>query len=365
MTLQADVVEQGIRLRVPDTGAGIAPEERAQLFQDFSRLDRTARLSRGFGLGLAITRHLVELMRGHIELESEIGAGSCFTVVLPLESAAEEPGAEDTGNWARRRLVTPDGRPPRILVAEDVATNQFIVRAYLERMGATVLLAADGHEAVEAVRREQLDLVVMDVDMPRMGGFEATSAIRALPPPAGSIPVVVATAHADRDTRLRSAQIRIQGYIEKPIEPVFLAECVQRALEGGADATRASVPHGADLDSVDRAALEDMLHGVGAQGRTQLLGMALRDLIQAIDVVRSTDDPAALARAVHRLQSLGPNFGAARVGDLASRLHQRVRQPDADVDQLMRERGELVTEGSRAIAAIERFREQLSFPSAS
>ena len=200
-----------IRVEVRDTGIGIAPDKLPQLFQRFTQIDAsTTRQYGGAGLGLAISRELIELMGGAIGAESDPGAGSTFWFSLPLPLAAEE--------------APPPAPPPnaalaaglQILLAEDNAVNQRVARLMLERLGCRVDVAANGREAVEMVSQRNYDLILMDCQMPEMDGYEATVAIRSHER-GRRIPIVALTANAlDRD-RERCAAAGMNDFLSKPI----------------------------------------------------------------------------------------------------------------------------------------------------
>ena len=161
----------GLRLQVSDTGVGISEQTLPLLFQKFSQADGSnTRRYGGAGLGLAICRELVRMMNGKIEVTSVVDQGSTFTVTLPLpviDPAAPAPAAQ-----ARGRLL-------RVLAAEDIPTNQLVLRTILEAFGVELVMVANGLLALDAWRAEPFDLILMDIQMPVMDGVAATAAIRA------------------------------------------------------------------------------------------------------------------------------------------------------------------------------------------
>jgi signal transduction histidine kinase/ligand-binding sensor domain-containing protein/ActR/RegA family two-component response regulator len=217
-----------LRFSVHDTGIGIAHGKEASIFEAFVQADgSTTRRYGGTGLGLAICAQLVGLMQGKIWVESELGRGSvfCFTARFGVaEPGAAQADAPETPGIAEST------RSLRILLAEDNAVNQRVAQRMLQKMGHEVLVAGNGREAFEASQRERFDLVLMDVQMPEMDGFEATCAIRLFEsqlrqaqegrPP---VPVVAMTAHAmsgDRDLCLAAG---MDDYIAKPVDAGKLA----------------------------------------------------------------------------------------------------------------------------------------------
>lgn len=221
-----------IRIRVQDTGIGMSPEQLAQLFQRFSQADAsTTRRFGGSGLGLVISKHLVELMGGSIQVRSEEGKGSAFWFDLPLQEAvAPEPQRLRRTPVPASGAVIASPRRARILVAEDNAVNQLVVRAMLERLGMTVTVVVDGAEAVSAVQSQPWDLVLMDCQMPVMDGYEATRTIRALVGDVARVPIIALTANTLSDDRARCADAGMDDYLAKPVTGAALADLLVRQL---------------------------------------------------------------------------------------------------------------------------------------
>ncbi len=215
-----------LRLEVSDTGIGIDASAMPTLFDRFTQADSTTmRRYGGSGLGLAITREIVQLMGGTIAITSAPGAGSRFVVTIPSRFVDRGELAPVQSGAAR---AEPPGQPLRILVAEDNDVNQILIDAVLARMGHRVHLVADGQQAVEAVRRGDYDLVLMDLQMPGMDGMEATQAIRALDGPRASLPIVAMTANAFDEDRQACLAAGMDDYVAKPIDVDQLARAIAR-----------------------------------------------------------------------------------------------------------------------------------------
>jgi len=215
-----------LKLEVSDTGIGIPESAMPTLFDRFTQADSTAmRRYGGSGLGLAITREIVQMMGGTITTTSTPGLGSRFTVTIPSHRV-------DRGE------AVPDAAPPgqaeparpalRLLVAEDNDVNQVLIDALLARMGHRVHMVANGRLAVEAVRRGDYDLVLMDLQMPEMDGMEATQAIRALGDRFASLPIIAMTANAFDEDRQACLAAGMDDYVAKPIDVAQLAEAIAR-----------------------------------------------------------------------------------------------------------------------------------------
>ena len=216
--------EATLRFAVSDQGVGVSPETRRRLFTRFTQADATtSRTHGGAGLGLAISRHLVESMGGRIDVDSIPGEGSTFWFVVSLPLAAAEPETV-----APAEPASPP-RVKRILLAEDVALNQEIAAAFLASAGHHVEVACDGAEAVDAVRSRPFDLVLMDIQMPVMDGLEAIGAIRRLPGPNGDVTVIAMTANVFADELARFAAAGFDGHIGKPFGRDELIRSVAQA----------------------------------------------------------------------------------------------------------------------------------------
>jgi len=221
---QAPGGRQEIVFTVSDTGIGIPPDKRDLLFREFSQVDDShSRRHGGTGLGLAISKEIVERMGGSIGCESQEGAGSVFSFAVPL--AAVEPG------WEEVRVPEPaagadtvaappgNGPKPRLLFAEDDPTIREVLRMMLERSNFEIDIAENGKKAVEIWEQGDYDLILMDVQMPHMNGFEATAAIREKERVrGGQIPIIAMTAHALKEDEQRCLDAGMNAYVSKPID---------------------------------------------------------------------------------------------------------------------------------------------------
>jgi len=221
--------------RITDTGCGVPEHAQAKLFNAFTQADgATSRRYGGTGLGLTICKSLVELMGGTIGFESREGDGSTFHFEVPLRHAAAQAAPQvdrpaNESDVSSAPVLQGDG--PRILVAEDNPINQEVIRGFLKLRGWRCQIAPDGAAAVDAVRREAFDLILMDVQMPGVDGFEATRQIRALDAPTCETPILALTANAMRGDDRRCLAAGMDGYASKPINKAdFFAE-IDRLLE--------------------------------------------------------------------------------------------------------------------------------------
>ncbi|HZZ80995.1 MAG TPA: response regulator [Gemmataceae bacterium] len=227
--------EASLRFAIRDTGIGISQADQERIFAPFTQVDAsTTRRHGGTGLGLAIVKELVAAMGGQISLSSTPQSGSEFAVVVPLAYAITRSAqkAVPTGMGATQAAAgsAPDspGAQLHVLVAEDTRTNQEIVRRALTRRGHKVEIAEDGRQAVNLVSQSHFDVILMDLQMPIMDGFQATAAIRALP--AGKdVPIIALTAHALSEDRDRCKSAGMDDFISKPLDIHQLAAAVETA----------------------------------------------------------------------------------------------------------------------------------------
>lgn len=237
VTLRVDLGapgDAGLRLRfsVTDTGRGIDPVDTQRLFESFEQASpATASESGGTGLGLAISRRIVELLGGHLAVESEPGRGSRFFFELSLEPATEE----DVLGAARSRGAAPQHRNERpILVVDDSAANRLVTRAVLQRLGFSAEEVGSGQEAVERLEamHGSFAAVLMDLRMPGMDGHETTRRIRARERERGfdPIPIVALTASCDETERKRALEAGMDDLVSKPTRGVQLEAAITGAL---------------------------------------------------------------------------------------------------------------------------------------
>lgn len=220
---------RGLMFEIRDTGVGISPEQLSRLFRKFEQADTTTtRRYGGTGLGLAICKELAALMGGSVSAQSNVGEGSVFTLVLPLEpvdaSTVEVAGACPTEE-ALAHI------PLRVLAAEDNEVNRRVLTALMNALGMDVTFACNGQEAVEAVEAGTWDLVLMDVQMPVLDGVEAARRIRARESRVGGrrTPIIALTANVMAHQVREYVGAGMDGYLSKPIRPEELVNCLQQA----------------------------------------------------------------------------------------------------------------------------------------
>jgi CheY-like chemotaxis protein/two-component sensor histidine kinase len=221
-----------MRVSVKDTGIGIDKDVLQKLFQPFTQADASiSRQFGGTGLGLTISQKLVELLGGRFTVESAVGVGTAFhfTMLLRRAPAGEPHKAVETDlNEAFANLGIAG---KRILIAEDNAVNQLVIRELIAPSGAEVVMADNGLQAVDIARAQRFDLVLMDMQMPVMGGLEATRKIREFAD-RQTLPIIAATANAMKEDKDKGFASGMNDYITKPIEPQRLLETLRIWMVG-------------------------------------------------------------------------------------------------------------------------------------
>lgn len=223
--------EATLQFSVSDTGIGISVEDQKRIFAPFAQVDASStRRHGGVGLGLAIATDLIRAMGGQLAVQSEVGKGSkfYFSISLPLDARREKPAVAAPSGSAdgsdQRIQATPDKL--QVLLAEDMRANQMLVQYALKLRGHQVDIANDGREAVERAAEGAYDVILMDVQMPVLDGFQATAAIRANPKGA-RVPIIALTAHAMAGDHQRCLDAGMTGYLAKPLDIEQLIRTVE------------------------------------------------------------------------------------------------------------------------------------------
>ena len=226
-----------LRFEVADTGRGIPLEQQGAMFESFKQFESYAtRKSGGLGIGLTLSQQLIELMHGKIGMKSEPGKGSTFFVDLDLPVAKEGADPATLGRSAPENAngITDQygmRKGMNILIAEDNPVNQKLLRLMLEMHGHHVRVTADGTEAVAVYQSEEIDLVLMDVQMPGMNGFEATTTIRELEKNTGKhVPIIAVTAHVMPGYKEECLNAGMDNYLAKPFRMQELFGIIEETL---------------------------------------------------------------------------------------------------------------------------------------
>lgn len=238
-----DKNEKGVLLQIKDTGIGIAEGKLQQIFEPFVQADSSVdRRFGGSGLGLTVVQRLVRLFKGTIEVESELGVGTTFTLCLPMQKCdapelklesmpelvsslkgetAQLEALAQTGFGEQKQAVT-------VLVTDDNVVNRKVANKLLQKLGCEVIEAADGLEALDVVSRSKIDVVLMDVQMPNMDGLTATSEIRKMSSPLCNTPIIGLSANAMPQDQQKMLKAGMDSYLAKPVH----LDQLRTALDG-------------------------------------------------------------------------------------------------------------------------------------
>lgn len=294
---------------VTDTGIGIAPYVIDQLFDPFYMIDDSdARAQGGTGLGLTISKTIAELLGGQVEVESQLGEGSTFRVHIPLAKA--EPAQLES----RFKDISKDIKDSRILLAEDNTTNQMVVSRLLENCGAILTIANNGEEAIEALKKQAFDVVLMDIFMPVMGGKEATRLIRETDQPYRDIPIIALTAMGNLHELNDLKTIGMNDVVTKPFKRSDLLSSIKLQIGGESMDSEIS-------SNTARQALYDLLGDISEDELDTLKFHFANDLSNAADeleIALSNKNIQDAIRPSHTLKGLTATYGLEDLSEIAA-----------------------------------------------
>ena len=355
----ADDGSEQLEFVVTDTGIGMDQATMDRLFKRFSQGDESrSRRHGGTGLGLEISRSLARLMGGDVTAKSVTGEGSSFCFRMPLHAiaspappalAAPPAGAGDERHAGVVSL--------HILVAEDHPVNRQYMAALLEGMGHKPHFAGNGLEAVQAIREQRFDIVLMDLHMPLLDGVGATLSIRALPDgAAATVPIIALTADAFAQTRERCLMAGMNDFLAKPVSPERLSAMLRRLFGGAAPADAAATdaaeppssgPAGALLD---RATLDAALRAMSRERLSHLLRSFFEqgpDMVDRLRVALRDGQALDLRVNAHAARGAALNFGLSALAQTAQALHEGATHVPAHEIARLIQRYEQLLERSR------------------
>ncbi|WP_162789478.1 MASE1 domain-containing protein [Altererythrobacter sp. ZODW24] len=335
ISLCADVEADEVVIAVEDTGIGIEPLRIRAIFEQFEQADKTtSRRFGGTGLGLAISRKLAGLLGGTLKATSEEGKGSRFELRLPLSVPAQGhqalPKIKAPEEPAIERRDRPMPAPCRILLAEDHDINRILISTMLERCGQKIEMAENGEEAVGAVLAAHhtgrpYQLVLMDIQMPKCDGFEATRMIREAGISAGVLPVLALTANAFEEDIKEAISAGMQAHLAKPLAFDELVNALQRWLP------TQIIEEGMIKEPARVAAVEAIGSEEGEESPLQRKwrerrGEALESVAQLVSKAPLEDEQLEeIARVMHKLAGTAGMFGETELGEMAGALERAIK----------------------------------------
>ena len=347
ITLEAEYHrDQGqLEYRVIDTGIGIPQGETERIFDDFVTLDpELSREATGSGLGLSIARRLMRAMRGQIGVESDPGQGSAFWITLPAPvvlsmpapvapvPVVKPPAPPATAAAAGSAPCSADGSPAlrlstpiEVLVVEDNDINRVVLCEMLRRAGHSIAEARDGVEAVEKAAERRYDVILIDLNMPRMNGVDATEAIRAGTGPNHETPIIAVTANVLPEARNRLEAAGVCRVISKPITRKMLDQVLAEELCPRLRQQNLSIPPEPEAEAerplVQAETRAELAQSLGPEMMAQTLQRFLTEgaaMIAALTRAAAQERPAETAALAHKFAG-----SAALLG--AERLHHRLK----------------------------------------
>jgi two-component system sensor histidine kinase/response regulator len=320
-----------IEFRVIDTGIGLSTEQADGLFGAFTQVDTsTTRKFGGTGLGLAISKRLVELMGGRIWIESEIGGGSNFCFTARFELGDQSLAINNEASLLPPTNMISRLKGLRVMVVEDNEFNQELIEELLEQCGVLVSLCGNGHEALELLANEHFDIVLMDVQMPIMDGYEATRRIRATPALASQC-IIAMTANAMAEDKRRCLEAGMDDFETKPIDADHLYQTLCRWLPAFAEVTEVTeVTETAEVAPIDLTVLDNLLRN----DSVKIAKFALKFLqtsraaLAEMQAAHDNDDLERLAGLCHKQKSAAASVGAWSLTELYKTLEEASKVGD-------------------------------------
>ncbi len=331
--LESFGASKSLRVDVTDTGIGLKPEESERLFEAFTQADKsTTRRFGGTGLGLTISRRLAGLLGGDIQVESVPEVGSTFSVSIDCGSAQPLEmldGLSESGlPISSLPVATSNIRlRGRILLAEDGRDNQRLLTTHLKAAGAELDVAEDGRVAVDMAQSQSYDLILMDMQMPELDGYTATSELRRL---GFSNPIVALTAHAMSEDRTKCLKSGCSDYLSKPVSHETLIRTVAHHL--GQILPARESPAIEPERSMPNESLGTIMSSMNElPGMKQMIEQFVEGLPNEIDKLQKLveqEDLMPLRRVVHQLRGTGGGYGFEAITEWAGKIEDSINAAD-------------------------------------
>lgn len=337
----AEEEKDGFHFMVEDTGIGIPGERLGAIFEPFTQADQTmTRRFGGTGLGTAICRELVELMGGRIWVASEEGTGTWFHFILPLTSVDKKTQLPAPAQ-ASVRSNTVTKRSFNVLLVEDVPINIQLAQTRLESQKHHVTVAWNGRQAIDAHKKEDVDIILMDIQMPEMCGIEATKLIRSAESGSGChIPIIAMTASVTQEETTGYQDVGIDAVVPKPVDFVYLEELMEtlvpanagRKLDESPQVTFVAVDselssmEGIDIEKAMAAWQEKQVYEEALLSFLDKYRNTAAELVQLLE----KGDVNNARQVTHALKGVAANLFIGDVAEIAGRIEKRLRQNRLD-----------------------------------
>ncbi len=360
VSLHEDKHESFIHFDVEDTGIGIPKDRQKVIFESFMQADgSTTRKYGGTGLGLTVTRQLSELMGGELRLSSVPEKGSTFSLSVPVGMDVDGQALLN-GNYVVEQVrdETQGENTPlfsgHVLVAEDVEGNQVLMKLMLSKLGVEVAIAEDGSQAVEMALSHNFDLILMDMQMPNMNGYEAT---RALKQQGYNTPVVALTANALKGDALKCTEAGCDSYLTKPIDRRELrgilatylpvkegiesqtSDLESEGLDSGKSPSNSQTGRSDELPDEAIISWEQLIDRMGDEETIrEIMPTYLKDIkkhFESLSMAVKSGDCSAIASHAHALKGVGRNLGTKTLLEIASQIEMSGRANDIEASVLL------------------------------
>ena len=316
---------ESYRITATDTGIGISQENLKAVFAAFEQADTSiTREFGGTGLGMNITKRLVDMMDGQISVESELGVGTRFCVDIKMSSAQI-----DKKETSVKADFSSEHNQYHLLLVEDHKVNQMVAQKLLESWGFAVTIAENGQEAIDTVKKNAFDAILMDLQMPIMGGIEATKHIRQHDIIDASIPIIAMTAHSSPEHVKECFEVGMQAHVSKPLERELLLNILQdqlttniQEIENESEVLDIKLVH-IDIESSLQRLGGDwpMLHALITRFLEEF-----SDFAQLFDEAVNNDDKNTAKTLLHKIKGSGGNLGMTELSALANQAEQIVAE---------------------------------------
>lgn len=320
-----------VRIEVRDTGIGIEPGQMERIFEEFEQAETTTtREFGGTGLGLTITRRLVQLMKGKLEVRSVPGQETVFTIQLPFVVSNDKPKPKAVTVYSDTGFL----RGKRILIVDDEEYNRKLLISVLKDTGAVLSEAENGEVALEMLKQSETDVVLLDLRMPKMNGFDTRNAILKLEEPKSLIPVVALTAALSHEERIKMLEANWKGVLIKPLKKNDLLACLSGIFLGDSPVAVSETPppSGKDNDVINLEPLKEISGSdtIFYLDMLRTLHRTTTDGLRAINQTSRLKDWEGMAEAAHKIAPPVKHIQAKEVYELLKMLERAGRSHAID-----------------------------------